>query len=72
MFKEIRMLLTLVWLRAQFTQASLKIVAEQLLNIPAGNEVRLVQLNQALPKLAPELTFKGGNEVRLVQPAQAP
>ena len=55
-FREIRMLLTLVWERAQFAQALVKLVAVQVLNIAAGNVVRLSQLAQATPKLVPLLT----------------
>jgi len=71
-FRETRMLFTLVWLRAQFSQALVKSVAEQLLNIPAGKDVRLVQLYQAPLKLVPLLTSSRGKEVRLVQLYQAP
>jgi len=44
--REMRMLFTLVWLRAQLAQALVKLVAVQVLNIPAGNVVRLVQPSQ--------------------------
>ena len=70
-FRETRMLLTLVWLRAQFCQALVKLVAVQVLNIAAGNVVRLVQFCQALKKLVPLLTSSRGKDVRPVQYDQA-
>jgi hypothetical protein len=44
----------------------------QLSNIPAGKEVRLVQLHQAPLKKNPELVSIRGKEVKPVQPNQAP
>lgn len=61
------MLSTLAWFRAQLYQAKLKLVAEQLSNIPAGKVVRLEQPNHASPKFVPELKSRGGNDVRLEQ-----
>ena len=71
MSKDTRMLSMLVWLRAQLNQALVKFVAVQVSNIPAGKEVRLVQLFQASLKLVPLLTLRRGKEVRLVQLYQA-
>ena len=65
--KETSMLSTLAWLRAQLNHASSKLVAEQLSNIPAGNEVKLVQEFQAVEKFVPELRSSGGKVVRLSQ-----
>ena len=41
--KEIRILSTLVWLRAQLDQVLVKLVAKQVLNMLAGKEVILLQ-----------------------------
>jgi hypothetical protein len=68
---ETRILSTLVWLRAQKRQVLVKFVAEQVSNIPAGKEVRLLQLNHEEEKLVPLLTSSSGKEVRLEQYFQA-
>ena len=51
--REIRMLLTLVWDRAQLYHEFPKLVAAQLSNILAGKDVKLVQSLQALLKAVP-------------------
>lgn len=65
--RDTKILSTDCWERAQLNQALVKLIAEQLSNIPAGNVVRLVQAAQAPPKFVPELTSRKGKEVRLVQ-----
>ena len=72
-FSETRMF-SMDWaVRAQFWKAPLKAVAFKVpvvLNIFAGNDASLVQLNQACKKSVPELKTRDGKEVRLEQPYQ--
>ena len=68
---DTRMLSMLVWVRAVFSNASIKLPRLTLSNSPAGIVVRLVQFCHARKKLIPEDVSIRGKLVRLEQRSHA-